>query len=197
MFNFDRIKKIKERCTRWLFEHAEGPHGQVWLAIIAFSESIILPVPTIALLVPILMVSAKRWLYFATLASIFSVLGGIVGYFVGVFFFDIIGGRIIDFYSLGSQLVDVTERFNENTFLVIFIGAFTPIPYKVFVLTAGFLKVNFITFVLASVLGRSLQLFLIAYVMRIYGERITAIVLKYLNISVLVALVLLIFIFFI
>lgn len=192
---FSYIERLKQKIIDWFFARAQGPMGQFWLALLAFTESIIFPVPTVALLVPILMADAKRWLYFAAFTSGFSILGGIVGYFVGVLFFDLIGAKIIEFYHLGPQMADVTERFNNNAFLVTFIGAFTPIPYKVFVLAAGFLGVNFFAFVLASVLGRSLQFFLVGYVMKVYGKQVTEVVLKYFNYFVVLGILLLLYIF--
>ena len=180
------IERQKNKWAKWFFSKAHGPHVKWWLAFISFTESVILPLPTAAFLVPVLMAGTKRWLYYATFTTLFSVLGGIVGYFIALFFFDVIGIKIIEFYSLGEQLEDVKALYDGNAFFVNFVGAFTPIPYKLFVFASGFLKSSFIAFLAASILGRGLQFFLIGYVMHLFGGRITKIFLQYFNIIVLI-----------
>lgn len=180
------IEHQKNKWYAWFAERAHGKHMRAWLALFAFIESIFFPVPTAALLTPILMVDARRWVSYAVFTSFFSVLGGIAGYLIAAFFFDTIGVRIIDFYGLTSQMEYVKTLFDANAFWVVLTGAFTPIPYKVFVLTAGFLKINFVAFLLASIIGRSMQFFTIGYVMRLFGPAVTRVFLRYFNIIVLV-----------
>jgi len=141
------------------------------------------------------MVGAKKWLYYAAFTTFFSVVGGLFGYIVGAFFFDTIGSRIIDFYNLGGDVEHVRMLYGNNAFWVVFTGAFTPLPFKVFTLSAGFLKVNILTFLLASILGRALQFYLVAYIVRLFGERVATLLYKYFTLVVF-ALTFLLFILF-
>jgi membrane protein YqaA with SNARE-associated domain len=175
------IENQKNTWYGWARERAQGKAFKTWLAIIAFSESIILPIPTAVFLLALYGAGAKKWYYYAFFTTLFSILGGMVGYFVGLFFFDAVGAKIVDFYDLGHELEKVKGLYNDNAFWVTFTGAFTPIPYKIFVLTAGFLKVNFVQFIIASIIGRGLQFFLIAFVMKHFGDTATKLVLKYFN----------------
>ena len=177
-----KLESIKIQSRDWFIARAHGVHAQALLAFVAFSESSFFPIPTVTFLIPILLVGAKRWLYYALFTTFFSVLGGIFGYFVGVFFFDTVGVSIVSFYGLTEEMMEVQSRFNNNAFLVIFVGAFTPLPYKVFVLSAGFLKIQFLSFILASVLGRGLQFFAVSFALHIFGERIARLLFRYFTI---------------
>jgi len=188
------IERQKNKGYLWFKERAEGPQVKVWLAFISFTESIILPIPTSAFLIAVYMAGAKRFPFYAFFTTLFSVLGGFAGYFIGYFFFDTVGVRIVDFYNLATELEATKALYNDNTFWVTFTGAFTPVPYKIFVLSAGFLKVNLLYFMLASVVGRGLQFFLIAYIMKHYGDTATKLFLKYFNVIVFVGIALFLYI---
>jgi len=179
-----RLETIKIRGLNWFTARAHGAHARFWLAVVAFSESSFFPIPTVTFLAPILLAGANRWLYYALFTTFFSVLGGIFGYFVGAFFFDSIGASIVSFYGLTEEMVEVQSRFNNNAFLIVFVGAFTPLPYKLFVLSAGFLKVPFLSFILASALGRGLQFLAVSFALHLFGERIARMLFKYFTIVV-------------
>ena len=187
----------KNKWTKKFFEHAHGTHVKAWLAFISFTESVILPIPTAAFLIPVLMAGTKRWVYYAAFTTFFSVIGGVVGYFIALFFFDLIGIRIVEFYHMTDKLEEVKLLYDGNAFIVNFIGAFTPIPYKLFVFSSGFLKSSFFMFLTASILGRGLQFFLIGYIMHLFGERITKSFLRYFNILALILIVAAIIYFFV
>lgn len=184
------IATIKNRVYRFFEERIESPFFFWWLAAISFTESIILPLPTAAFLMAIFLAGAKRWFYYAMYTTLFSVLGGIVGYFLGLLFFDTLGIKIIDFYHLQEELSHVQGLYDDNAFWVTLVGAFTPVPYKIFVLTAGFLKANFVAFLIASIIGRGAQFYLIAVLMRKYGETVTKVFLTYFNYIALIGILL-------
>jgi membrane protein YqaA with SNARE-associated domain len=131
------------------------------------------------LLIAILLVGSRQWLHYALLTTIASVLGAIFGYIIAVFFFDTIGVHLINVYHLSNQIEFARNAFADNAFLVIFLAAFTPIPYKVFVLAAGFFKINFFVFLLASIVGRGLRYTIIAYLVHVVGDRVTALLSRY------------------
>ena len=176
---FSLLDSLKLRLRNWLIAHAHGRSTKAWLAFISFSESSFFPIPTVAFLVSILMAGAKKWLYYATFTTLFSVAGGVFGYVVGAFFFDTVGSRIVDFYNLGADMEHVRTLYDRNAFWVVFIGAFTPLPFKVFTLSAGFLKINVLVFLLASLVGRALQFYVVAYIVKLFGEHVARILYKY------------------
>lgn len=167
------------RSTRWFKERAHGAYAKAWLFFLSFSESSFLFIPPDILLVAILLVNARQWFYYATLTTVASVLGAVFGYAIAVFFFDTIGIEIINFYNIGGYVDFARSLFNNNTFWVILTAAFTPIPYKVFVLAAGFLKINFFAFLIASIVGRGLRYFIISYAVYLFGNRATGFLSRY------------------
>lgn len=190
----ENMHKLKTGLHHWLKERANSRNAKTWLAVISFSESSFFPIPTIFFLVAIIAFGAKRWVLHASIATIFSVLGGILGYIIGFFFFDTIGSKIIEFYGLTEGLEEAKILYAGSVFLVVFAGAFTPLPYKVFTLSAGFLGAPFLTFLAASIVGRALQLYAAAYIVHVFGENITRIIFKHFTIITftLIALILLI-----
>lgn len=195
MFNY--LDTLKIKWADWFIKRAYSTHFKYWLAAISFSESILFPFPTVVFLILILVAESKKWIYYAGFTTIFSVLGGIAGYIIAAFFFDTVGIKIINFYNLNEEIEYVKVLFEGNAFLVNFIGAFTPIPYKVFVLSSGFLKINFIAFITASILGRSLQFFSIAYLTKVFGSTFSKLLFKYFKIFVFIILIVIILSFLI
>lgn len=188
---FSYLHNLKVRGGEWFKERAHGTHAKGWLLALSFSESSFFVIPADVLLVAILMAGATRWVYYATITTAASVAGGIFGYAIGFLFFDTVGIQIIELYGLAEGMSKVGLLYNDNAFWVIFTAAFTPIPYKIFVLSAGFFKVNFISFIVASIIGRGLRYFLIAYIVKIFGGKMTKILFRYFNIITLIAVILL------
>ena len=177
---------------RWLWfkERAHGTHAKAWLLFLSFSESSFFIIPPDFLLIPILLAGAKRWIYYATITTVAAVAGAIFGYILGAFFLETVGARLVEFYGIAERVTAIGTLFDDNVFWVIFTAAFTPIPYKVFVLSAGFFKVNIFSFIIASILGRGLRYFAIAFLMKRYGEHITRLALRYFTLATFIAVVL-------
>jgi len=181
MFSF--LNNTRDGIRGWALKHAEGKHAKFWLSALSFSEASFFPIPPDILLIAILLANkARKWFYYAFLTSVFSVFGGILGYGLGFFFFDAFGGSVISFYGLKKEFINLKSIFNETAFWAIFAAAFTPIPYKIFTITAGLFNINFLLFITASVLGRSIRFFAIAAVLRLYGPKIADVLYKYFNI---------------
>lgn len=183
------ISTLQTRSTQWFRERAHGAYAKAWLFFLSFSESSFLFIPPDILLIAILLAHSRKWFYYSILTTVASVLGAVFGYAVAVFFFDTIGIKIIHFYNLEVHVDYARLLFNNNAFLVIFTGAFTPIPYKVFVLMAGFLKVNFFIFLVASIIGRGLRYFVVSYAVHLFGKQATVFISRYsaaLTVSVII-----------
>ncbi|MCS7184512.1 MAG: VTT domain-containing protein, partial [bacterium] len=114
------------------------------------------------------------------------------GYFIGYYFFEAIGKPIISFYNLWEEYSKVASFYEKNSLLIVFTGAFTPVPYKVITITAGLFKINLIEFVLVSFLGRGGRFFLVALLLRLFGNPIRSFLDRYFNILTLLFVLLLI-----
>ncbi|MAF59824.1 MAG: YqaA family protein [Candidatus Pacebacteria bacterium] len=185
----EELEKKERRGIRWFKKRAYGTGAKWWLGFLSFTESSFLFIPPDLLLVAILLVNSERWIYYAVLTTVTAVLGGAFGYFVGAFFYDIAGVPIIEFYNLAEEFERIGGLFNGNSALIIFTAAFTPIPYKVFVLAGGFFKMNFLIFIIFSALGRGLRYFIVAYITHLYGERAVSILKRHARIATIAAVV--------
>lgn len=175
--------KFRDRIKNWAIRHAEGPHGKFWLSLFSFAESSFFPIPPDILLVAILLARQRhRWVFWGLLTTIFSLLGGLFGYLIGFLLFEAVGKPLISFYNLEEQVLQVSFLFSKNTFLTMFIAAFTPIPYKVFTIAGGLFTVPILPFGLASLLGRGIRFFAEAFLLKVYGARIARVLYKYFNI---------------
>lgn len=140
------------------------------LAALSFFESTFLPIIIDPFIVMMTLAHPRRWKRYSIIAAAASVFGGVAGYVLGVFFFAIVGERIIAFYSLEDEFARTVALFDGNIFWITLIGAVTPIPYKIFALVGGFMHVSLVPFVLASIVGRFGRFLLVGYVTYRFGD---------------------------
>lgn len=176
----------------WVQHFAEAPYGSWALFLFAFAESSFFPVPPDVLLIALAVFIPLRAFRYALICSVGSVLGGILGYVIGYQFMDIIGLGILNFYGLTEKYQSVAELYNRYNAWIVGIAGFTPIPYKVFTISAGAFKINFPVFLLASVISRSARFFLVAGLIYIFGEQIRTFIEKYFNILAVIFVLLLV-----
>ena len=175
------LRIYKEKTLSFVERNAQTAKAEYWLAITSFSEASFFILPPDVMLVAMLMYGAEKWVRYASLATLFSVFGGLFGYFIGVAFFDVFGDLIIRTYGLQDQFIHVSELYQTNAFVAVFVSAFTPIPYKIFTITAGVFNVSLLVFILASFLGRGLRFFLISFIMKLLGKRFLDVFTRYFN----------------
>jgi membrane protein YqaA with SNARE-associated domain len=174
------MQKFRGRISRWAHRYAGRPVAVWVLAAESFIESAILPIPPPEiLLMPMCALRPRRWVYFATISVLYSILGGVVGYFIGAFFFDAIGSKLIDAYHLQDSFLRVQEMFGKHEFLAVFTGAFSPLPYKVFTITSGFLDMNLMMLISASIAGRGIRMFVVGYLSQRFGRPALRLIFKY------------------
>ena len=151
----------------------------LYLRILSFTESIFFPIPTDALLAPMVISGKHNWISISITATIWSVLGGIVGYYLGYYLYDVIEPYI---HNLGKyeQYLIAKNYFQTYGIVFLFIAAFTPIPYKVFTISAGVLNYNIVLFILISVFGRGARFFLVSLICFKYGQYMLMVINKYL-----------------
>ena len=142
-----------------------------FLALFSFLESIIIPIPPDIFLVPITLTKRFKWFFLGAYTTFFSILGGILGYMIGMFFWDIVGYKIIDFYDGQAHIDYIKTLFSKYGWLVILIAGFSPIPYKIFTLGSGMLGYNFLIFLLCSIISRGLRFLTLTYLVSKYGEK--------------------------
>ncbi|MCX7722662.1 MAG: DedA family protein [Verrucomicrobiae bacterium] len=177
-----RVKRsphILRRLYNWTVRWAERPGGAWALFGIAVIESSVFPVPPDVLLIALAVGAPRRALWFATICSIGSVLGGVIGYAIGWGAWHAVRGFFIPYIFSQAAFDKVAELYQGNAFLAILTAAFTPIPYKVFTIAAGVFGVSLWTLVLASVLGRSARFFAVGGLIYIFGPSIKVFIEKY------------------
>lgn len=162
---------MEEKTTeKRMYRLLRGPHAEWFVALIAFAESSIMPILIEPFLVMLILAQPRKWFRYTLIVTAASVIGGVVGYLIGALFFDLVGARLIALYGLEEEIAKTITLFDRNVFIVMFIGAFTPIPFKIFAIIGGFLKINFISFLIAAILGRFARFALVGFVTERFGR---------------------------
>lgn len=172
---------MKERLIAWFRRVTNKKWMMYFISAYAFLESVIFPVPVEVFTFPLSVAHPHKWKLYATVATLWSVVGGICGYFLGFYLFDTFGKQLIELYGYQEVFEQAVGLFNKNIFWVMLIGAFTPIPYKIFTLSGGALQVALLPFILASIVGRGLRFFIGCYIGYRFGEVAGSHILKNFN----------------
>ena len=183
---------VLRRLYDWVLSWAHKKYSSAALFVLAFSESSFFPVPPDVLQIALSVSKPKKSFIFALIASVGSVLGGILGYFIGLFLFDTIGNFIINTLGYQTQFTAVGDLYKSYAFLAILASAFTPIPYKVFTIAAGFWQVGLLPLIAASVIGRSARFFIVASLIYFFGPKIKQFIDKYFNLITIIFIILLV-----
>ena len=170
------------KLYNWVLHWAETPYGAWALFLLAFAESSFFPIPPDPLLIALAIARPKAALKFALVCSIGSVLGGCFGYLIGWQFMATAGDRLVALYGLTEKVAYIEAMFNQYDAWAVAIAGFTPIPYKVFTISAGAFKINFPVFVIASTISRSARFFIVGGLIRVFGDKIQAFIEKYFDI---------------
>lgn len=147
------------------------PGAEYLLGIIAFCESSFFPIPPDLVLIPMVLSRPKKWIRIGIIATFFSVLGGVFGYFIGIFLWEFIGEPIIHFYKLSDEFLIFQNNYNSKGAIIVFLAGISPIPYKLITIASGGLGLNIYIFILASVLSRGFRFFIIAIIISLFGEK--------------------------
>ena len=168
MFN-DLYKKCLD-----LAAHKSSKH---YLAIVSFVESSFFPIPPDVMIIPMVISKKNDFIKIFLITTIFSVLGGMLGYLIGAFFFDF-GSQIMSFYGYENKLSNIKENLvNSDGFYawlgILFLAGFTPLPYKVFTIASGLISFNFFIFIVISLVSRGLRFFIVSYLSYKFGNLFT------------------------
>jgi membrane protein YqaA with SNARE-associated domain len=149
---------------------AAGPKAEPTLAAVAFAESSFFPIPPDLLLIPMALANrAKAWRY-AAIATVASVVGGLLGYIIGAALFDTVGQWLIRLYGYGDRVAEFQAAYNEWGAWIILIKGATPIPYKIVTIASGFARYDLFWFVVLSLITRGIRFFLVAGLLYRFGE---------------------------
>ena len=166
------------------------------LYFISFIESSVFPIPIVFLMIPVQLVKRHRAMIIGFLVTVSSVLGGALGYYLGYFFYDTIGAKVISLYGYQDSFLEFTNSITkEMEFWFVFFYAFTPFPYKLLTIGSGFVQFNFWIFIVGSFISRAIRFLTISFLIWKFGESIKNFIEKYLNILTLITALLLILIF--
>lgn len=189
---FEYPMNFLRKCYDWTINWSKTKYASYALFFIAFAESSFFPVPPDVLLIPMVIAERKKWFQIALICSVGSVCGALLGYVIGYQFYELIGQKIVDLYNLQGAVDIVSAKYHEHAFLAIFTAAFTPIPFKVFTIVAGLVKISITSLIVASAIGRSARFFIVAILIRIFGEKIQYFIEKYFNLLTIIFTILLI-----
>lgn len=157
---------LYDRCLAW----AGHRHAPAYMTALSAAESVIFPIPPDVMLAPMTLAKPRLWFRFALLCTIASVLGGLIGYLLGAFALELVlpwierAGKLDAFHG-------VQALFQRYEFWIVFLGAFTPFPYKIFTIAAGATGIGILPFVIGSFVGRGTRFFLVTGLIRLGGER--------------------------
>lgn len=163
--------KIFTPLYEWTLKWAEHKLAPKMLAILTFAESVFFPIPPDVLLAPMVLAQREKAWYYASLTTIASVFGGVAGYFLGFWMFEPWIQPLITEFGYQARFDKAVEWFNEWGVWVVFIAGFSPIPYKLFTVSAGFLQMAFLPFLLVSAVGRGMRFFLVAGIIHYGGDK--------------------------
>ena len=164
------FKNLYKKCL----DLAGHKSSKYYLAIVSFVESSFFPIPPDVMIIPMVISKKTDFKKIFLITTVFSVLGGMLGYIIGAFFFEF-GAKIMNFYGYEDKLYNIKESLISNDGFyawlgILFLAGFTPLPYKVFTIASGLIGFNFLIFVLISLISRGLRFFIVSYLSYKFGE---------------------------
>ena len=164
------IKKLYDKCVKW----AAHKYANHLLAFVAFIESSFFPIPPDVMIIPMTVAKKEKFLKIALIATIFSVLGALFGYFIGYVFFNEVGIKIFEIYGYEDPNF-LKEKFSTKGGFVSWLGilftaGFTPLPFKLLTISSGFIHFNIFFFIIICIVTRGSRFFLVAFLTYKYGE---------------------------
>lgn len=171
------------RLYNWVMEKAAHPHAEWWLGVFAFVEASFFPIPPHPLLGLMCLAEPKKAVRFAVIATLASVAGGLLGYAIGALLYESIGEWLLGVLGLSESFPVAACYLREYGVEILIVKGATPIPFKLLTITAGFIGMALVPFVLASIVSRSISFMIVGVLFRLFGRRIKAFIDKYLGLA--------------
>ncbi len=182
--------------TRSIYDYtlnlAAKQNALTWLFIISFIESSFFPIPPDIMIIPMVLATPKEAYKIAGVATIASVLGGCFGYFIGVYGFELIARPLLEFYGYMAQFAKFENYYHEYGAWIVFGAGITPFPYKIITIASGVVQLDLVVFTIASVIARGMRFYLIAWLLKRFGDPMKVFIEKNLNLLSVLFLLLLI-----
>ena len=169
-------RAMLRRAYDWCVAAADKPHALWLMGLVSFAESSFFPVPPDVMLIPMSLARPKRAWTYATVCTLTSVAGGVLGYGIGALLYDSVGHWLISLYGLGDKVEAFREGYAQWGSLIILLKGVTPIPYKLVTITSGFAGYNLGLFVVLSFVSRGMRFYLAAFLLSRYGDTARAII---------------------
>ena len=182
------VRQIYDRSLLWV----QSPSGVWALFFLAIAESSFFPIPPDVFLMVLCISVPRKSFRYAAICAAGSVIGGAIGYGLGMAFMDTIGMKILAWYGLHDKYEVVQNLYQQYDAFAVGAAAFTPLPYKLFTITAGAFKINFVTFILVSLVARSARFFLVAAFIYKFGAPVRHFIERYFNLLSILFFILLI-----
>jgi membrane protein YqaA with SNARE-associated domain len=163
---------MMRRVYDWMMRMAASSRAPWALGLISFIESSFFPIPPDVMLIPMIMSRREKAWWYATVATVTSVLGGMLGYAIGYYFYEAIGLPILNFYGKEHALDAFIQFVHEYGVEAVIIKGMTPIPFKVVTIAAGVAKMDLLSFIGASIIARAMRFYLVAALLYFFGEPI-------------------------
>lgn len=160
------------RLYSWTLSLAESPRALWALAVIAFVESSFFPIPPDVLMIPMIIAAPHRAFRIAAVATVASVIGALLGYYIGYGLFDLVGRPILDFYGKADDFAAFQTRYNDYGVWAVLVAGVTPFPFKVITIASGVTALPLIPFILSAIVARALRFFIVAALLWKFGAPI-------------------------
>ena len=159
------------RLYDWCIAAAGKPHASWILGVVSFVESSFFPVPPDAMLIPMALARPDKAYFFATVCTVTSVAGGVLGWGIGYFLYESLGLWLMQIYGYGGKVEAFREAYVDWGTWIILLKGVTPIPYKIVTIASGFAQYPIIPFILLSFIARGMRFYLVAFLLNRYGDR--------------------------
>ena len=176
----------------WTLDKSAHPKAKWFLAFISFAESSFFPIPPDVVLIPMIIAKRASAFLYALICTLSSVIGGVFGYLIGLFFFNSIGLLIVNYYGLYDQFSSFENYYSKYGVWIVLGAGFTPFPFKFITIASGFFNFNIFYFIGLSLIARGLRFYILAILLKVFGDQIEQIINKYFNILVTIFFILLV-----
>ena len=166
------------RLYNWIIASAGKPHATWIMGAVSFVESSFFPIPPDVMLIPMSLARPDRAYFYATVCTLTSVAGGVLGYVIGAYLYDSVGLWLMQLYGYGDKVDAFRAAYQEWGALIILLKGMTPIPYKIVTIASGFAAYPLVPFILLSIIARGMRFFLLAFLLHRYGPQAREIIEK-------------------
>lgn len=186
------IKKMYD----WMGTKVHAPQAPFFLASLSFLESLIFP-PVAPVLILFCLEKRKQSFLYAGIATVFSVMGGVVGYYLGSAVWESVGQKLVLYFTTQEIFDGLVANYKKYESLAVIIGSFTPVPYRLISISAGFCRLPLIPFIISSLIGRGARYFLVGAVLYLWGKQFKSFIDRWFNQLVLLFLLIMLIGFFV